>query len=266
MLDQQLTTDLTIRPEYATLVADLYDMPNTDFFLKKLRKKAKKTFRKAGDVAKTAVNISPAGYVKKAVTGRDIVSPKHFKTKAGVKFTRATATPRQRIGQAALVATAGGVAAKKVGGLKKPMPLDKKIGAEVIPKIVKPKGGISEEWLPQPGDPTDVLGEKKQGIFGSLVGGAKEMLQNEVDKIKSNPDRVLAQLSNVISDKLQAKINQGLNSDSMRVQQAALDRLAAEKIKAEGGPNLAGVQMGGATMWILVAVVGLIVVAFIFKK
>lgn len=272
MLDQQLTTDLTLRPEYANIVADLYDMPDQDFFLKKLRKKVKKTFKKgtraAGDVGKTFVNVSPAGYIKRAVTKSDIIDPGKFKTKAGITFTRATSKPRQRIGQAALAATAGGVIAKTVGGIKKPMPLDKKIGAEIVPKLVKPKEGISEEWLPQPGGlPTDIIKTPpKKGLFGSLVGGAKEMLQEEVDKIKNNPSRVLDNLRNVIDQKVQQQISEGLASDSTRVQQAALDRLAAEKIKAEGGTNLAGIKMGGTTTWILVAVVGLIVVAFIFRK
>lgn len=264
------TTDLTVRPEYDDLIADLYDIENADYFLKKLRKKAKKTFRKAGDVGKTLVNVSPAGYIKKATTGKDIISPKKFKTRTGKSFIRSTGKLRQRTGQAALAATAGGLAAKKlqtVGPQKKIGPSE--TGANLVPKLVKPLKGISEEWLPQPGDPTDILPQdKKKGIFGALFGGAKDALKEEVDKIKNDPNKVLNQLGNLLNDKVRQQIAQGLNSDSVRVQQAALDRLAAEKIKSDkGGLNLAGIQMGGNMTWIIVAVlIGIILMAFVFRK
>lgn len=134
----------------------------------------------------------------------------------------------------------------------------------IIPKPVQRKEGISESWLPTPGDinvPGPLQKQEKGGFFRDLWGGIKNIATREIDKVKSDPLSVLQNIGQTMNpqdrDRIQTNI---ISSDPVKQQQAQQELI--RYIQYLQSQQSRGIPMNT----ILIGAVILIVLLLIFRR
>ena len=221
---------------YTLVELDNYE---SDHFLKKFRSWTKKAARKIGDVAKTAVNLSPIGLMYTGATKKSLIGQKHLKSAAFDKFDAKSLKARSVIGKITIAAAA--VAGAVVAGPA--------IGAAL---------GIGKASVAG----ASVIGAKK-GILPKI----KNFLGGAVNKVKSNPVGTLQSLQKYLTPELQETIAMGLTSKDPMLEQIAAERLAYEQALvdaslAEGEtPTVQGISnntlylIGGGVLLVIILII-----------
>ena len=136
----------------------------------------------------------------------------------------------------------------------------------IIPKPVERKGGVSESWLPTPGDiktPTTLQKPtQKKGFFGNLWGGIKETVSTGANQIKNDPLGFLQSISGTMNQQDVNRIQGNITSIDPN------KRLEAERELIEYQQYLRGSQSGLKlnTTTIIIGVVILMILILIFRR
>ena len=279
MIDQQLTTDLTIR--YDSLDAQDYTTEEIKFVADELAKKegysskwknsSESWFRfiyKPGmkfydDLRRQGKNVKPWEAVAFYQANRD----RSFFQKTINKLTK---TP----GAIAAVAAPaipwlvpkilGPKSVKPKGQTSKDILKQPKKTITPPPKVEK-KGGISDEWLPGKDDLPDVPIPSKDSLFDKIWGGLKREAEKELQNVKKDPIGSLNKIKNFLAANDIVNLQQGLNSNDPAYKRWAEEQLAI-LLAEQNQPKLAGFNFELNTTTIIIIALGIVSIILLTQK